>query len=119
MKIAIVDDSGFSRNQIRKALNEYFNEAEIVEFHDGESAMKGVLEANVDMVTLDLVMPKPDGIQVLEALRAGGLEAPIFIISADIQRGTKRRCYELKCSGFLDKPFNKDSLFEALKTHGL
>jgi CheY-like chemotaxis protein len=110
MKIAVIDDSTFSRNQIKKALTEWNQHIEVVQFPEGSSALEFLKSNKVDLITLDLVMPSPSGFDVLAKLREWGVKSPIVIISADIQDGSKRKCIELGCDGFLEKPINAKSV---------
>lgn len=110
MNIAIIDDSSFSRRQLRRVLLEAFPQAVFIEFSSGNEAIEKLPQAKVNLITLDLVMPPPGGMEVLEQLRSKGVTTPIFIVSADIQESTQKRCFELGCSGFLEKPLTASKL---------
>lgn len=110
MKVAIIDDSAFSRRQIKRAFSEIFTDVLFVEFSNGSDAIEKLVGAQVDLITLDLVMPEPNGLEVLKQLRSNGVEVPIYIVSADIQESTKRACAEAGCSGFFEKPLEVESI---------
>jgi len=116
MKFAIVDDSMFSRMQLKNKLSELFPGSGFSEFADGQYAVEGITEGVFDYITMDLTMPRMDGIQALATLRSNGVTTPIFVISADIQASTMEKCESLGCSGFIAKPFTLESL-KALLQH--
>ena len=65
-KVLIVEDSDFSRTALRDGFKD---EYEIIEAADGEMAL-AILKVNkVDIVLLDIVLPKLDGISVLKKIR--------------------------------------------------
>jgi twitching motility two-component system response regulator PilH len=104
MKIAIIDDSSFSRRQIKRVFAEELTEVLFIEFSNGTDAVDKLEHANVDLITLDLVMPEPNGLEVLKQLREKKVQAPIYIVSADIQDSTKQACADAGCTGFFEKP---------------
>lgn len=114
MKIAVVDDSLFSRKRTKEKLSEVFGDAEFVEFPDGEAALAGLPDSGVEFVTLDLVMPKVDGFGVLEGLQGTDFNKPVFVVTSDIQEGSRNRCIELGCTDFIDKPISSVKLTSAL-----
>lgn len=119
LKFAIVDDSLFSRVQLRQKIQEWIPDATFVEFGVSAQALEQIPGLEADAVTLDLVMPDPDGASVLEALRVRGYERPIFIVSADIQDSTKERCRSLGCTGFIEKPVRVECVQAMLKSLGV
>lgn len=110
MKVAIVDDSRFSRMQLKHKLFEIDPNLEIIEFSDGEEAVSGIPNSPVDLITLDMTMPKKDGLQTLIELRENDLETPIYMISANIQKSSHERCIDAGCTGFIQKPIETDAL---------
>ena len=115
MKVAIVDDSLFSRKRTKEAINKLFESIEMVEFADGEAAVDALPDLEVDFVALDLVMPKLDGFGVLEKLKSIDFKPPVFVLSADIQQSSIQRCLDLGCTEFMSKPLDTNRLSEALK----
>jgi OmpR family response regulator RpaB len=54
---------------------------EVVVVHDGEKALEKIDGGEVDLVLLDLIMPKLNGFGVLEAMRAKKLKIPVIVLS--------------------------------------
>lgn len=78
----IVDDLSENRSLLRRALEK--EEWHVVEAEQGEEALSRLEEAPVDLILLDLMMPKMDGFEFLSRLRAstGYAEIPVIIITA-------------------------------------
>src|SRR4051812_7786953 len=84
--IMIVDDSGFTRRMHRRIL-----EAEgylVHEAESGMSAIEGYFMHRPDVILLDLTMQDMSGLDLLARLREMQADAPVIVISADIQRST-------------------------------
>jgi len=66
-KILIVEDDNFLREMYKtKLLSEGFN---VTVAEDGEKGLKVILARDFDLILLDIIMPKKDGLEVLEAIK--------------------------------------------------
>lgn len=101
MKVLIVDDSDFARHRIAKVLREGGHE--IVEAENGERALELVEETKPHAVTVDLLMPGIDGIEVIRRLRSRRPELPIIALSADVQQATRQEVLAAGANGFVAK----------------
>lgn len=115
MKIAIVDDSKFSRNQLKRQIQKIRDNIEFEEYPDGASALEHLPGTDAQVLFLDLVMPPPDGLEVLEKLKGDGFAPPIFVVTADIQQSTRERCLELGCEDFIEKPMSAEKISKAME----
>jgi len=111
--ILTADDSWLARRHISNALRT--DGYELIEAKDGEEALEIATTQAPDCMLLDLMMPKMNGLKVLEALRANNLRVPVIVISEHMQEAIEARCRELGAFGILDKPLNKNSLRKAIK----
>lgn len=78
-KILLVeDDTGF-----RKAISECFEETEflIVNAVDGEDGLAKIKEENPDLILLDILLPKLDGVEMARKLREAGDKTPIIFLT--------------------------------------
>ena len=75
---------------------------------DGEEALAQVASLRPDLILLDVMMPKLDGYQVLERLKAEGRlhDIPVIMISALNEIESVVRCIELGAVDYLSKPFD-------------
>ena len=85
---------------------------------DGESALRAVMPGRVDLIVLDVKMPKLDGFQVCARLKANPATAKIPIIIFTASTGQARhladRCLELGVTNWLQKPFRSSELLEKI-----
>jgi len=116
MKIFVIDDSSFSRKAIISVLKEIVPDATILPFGDGEEALAQFPIEKPDAMTVDIVMPKIQGLELIEKVRATGIETRIVAITSDVQSSTRARCAEFGAT-FIEKPFTRDKT--ALLTQGL
>ena len=73
--------------------------------HNGEDAIKLLLEEKPDLITLDLMIPKKDGFEVLQDIKENfpDIKIPIIVISNLGQEGDKERAMTLGATEFLVK----------------
>ncbi|MBI3549618.1 MAG: response regulator [Elusimicrobia bacterium] len=112
MKVLIIDDSPIARNMLSDMLAVTGNEV-AGETDDLDQALALYKSTKPDLVTLDLSMPKADGMTVLKALRALDPKARVLIISANAQDNLKQDLTAAGAAGFLGKPFSIAELLGA------
>src|SRR5207248_1937491 len=81
---------------------------------DGTEAMKLIQEHPVDLLLLDVNMPGPNGLQVLEAVRRGA-ETPVLILSGRSRERDKVEALDLGADDYLGKPFGVAELLARVK----
>jgi len=77
---------------------------------DGPTGVRRASERRYDLVILDLLLPRLDGLSVLRSLQAERPELPVVIVSARSDLGTKLRGFELGACDYVSKPFSFDEL---------
>jgi len=83
--------------------------------HDGETALAKVRECAPDLVTLDILLPKRDGFEVLEEIRKDGVrgQLPVMLLSGCTTNGRYReRADRLHADAVLKKPVPLDEILE-------
>ena len=83
---------------------------------DGKEALEKIRELRPDLVILDIMMPKMDGLEVCRRLRADPQLAaiPVVLLSARAQDMDIREGLELGASAYLTKPFDPVELLEVV-----
>ncbi|MDE6405493.1 MAG: response regulator transcription factor [Lachnospiraceae bacterium] len=103
-KILVVDDEGRMRKLVRDFLVK--NNYEVVEAADGEEALDLFFEKNdMDLVILDVMMPKMDGWQVCREIRAYS-KVPIIMLTAKSDERDELLGFELGVDEYISKPFS-------------
>ncbi len=109
--LLIVDDNEDNRYILNQRLRRegYRN---VLQAEDGVEAMDILATRDVDLVLLDVLMPKMDGYQVLERIHSDAelRNIPVIMISAVDEMDSVIRCIELGAEDYLPKPFNRNLL---------
>ncbi len=112
MKILIVDDEKLIRDVIREyALNESF---ETEEAENGKEALEIIEKENIDLVVLDVMMPKMDGLTFLKEMKKIK-NIPVIILSARNEEYDKLIGFDLGTDDYLTKPFSPKELIARIK----
>lgn len=112
-RILVVEDDAETADYITKGLRESGFTVEHVE--DGRDGLYLASSSSFDAVVMDRMLPGMDGLSVIKALRAGGVETPILILSA-LSQLDERVC-GLRAGGddYLTKPFGFSELHARLE----
>lgn len=112
MKVLVVDDEA----GIRDVIKEYclFEHFEVVEADNGVSALEILKQENVDIIVLDIMMPKMDGYSTLREIR-NNYDVPVIMLSARSEEYDKLLSFELGVDDYLTKPFSPKELIARIK----
>ncbi len=112
MKLLIADDEKLIRDVIKEyALNEGF---ETVEAENGKEALEIIENNDIDLVVLDIMMPKMDGLSFLSAMKKIK-NTPVIILSARTEEYDKLTGFDLGTDDYLTKPFSPKELIARIK----
>ncbi len=112
-KLMIVDDSNIMRRRIERS--NQFEELQLVgTAGNGEEALELFRKTDPDVVTMDLTMPRMDGIECIGRLVALKPSIRILVVSALADKATAVEAMEKGANGFLNKPFTDRQLNEAI-----
>ncbi|MDE3075575.1 MAG: chemotaxis response regulator protein-glutamate methylesterase [Chloroflexota bacterium] len=105
IRVLVVDDSAFMRSMIGKMLNEVPGIQVVDVAVDGQDAVEKVRNVRPDVVTLDVEMPKMNGIQALEYIMKN-CPTPVIMLSSLTQQGavTTIEALEKGAVDFVGKP---------------
>jgi two-component system chemotaxis response regulator CheY len=113
MKLLIVDDSGVIRNKIaRGAAAKAFEVVGLAQ--DGEEALKLFQQFQPGVVTMDLTMPRMDGIACIRALLKIRPDTLVLVVSALADKATAIEALKQGAHGFLLKPFTDEQVGRVL-----
>ena len=116
MKVLLVEDN----IQLNKALttllkrNSYLVDSAL----DGEEALLYLDDYQYDVIVLDIMLPKVDGLEVLRRTRKKGNQTPIILLTAKSTIEDKIAGLDLGADDYLPKPFNSDELLARIRALG-
>ena len=113
MRLLLIEDDELLASGLQVALRRANYQVEHV--RDGAAALAALRDNPFDLAVLDLGLPKLDGTQVLEAVRAGGDALPILILSARDAMRDRILGLDLGADDYLVKPFELDELLARLR----
>jgi CheY-like chemotaxis protein len=113
-RVLVVDDDDVIRQLI--TVNLELEGFEVFTAVDGQDALDQVSAIQPDLITLDVMMPRMDGWQAAERLRADPDTAAIklVLLSARAQESDIRRGEQIGVDAYLTKPFDPDELIETI-----
>lgn len=116
-KILVVDDSMFVAKQIGQILTSEGYEV-VATASDGLDGVEKYKELcpNVDLVTMDITMPKMDGITALEQIMAFDKNAKIVMISALGKEELVKKALLLGAKNYIVKPLDRKKVLERIST---
>ena len=83
---------------------------------NGEEGLLLFLQGGIDLVLLDIMMPKLDGLAVLEKIRAHG-NVPVLIMSAKTSEEDRLKGFSLQADDYICKPFSIKELVMRVRVH--
>jgi two-component system chemotaxis response regulator CheY len=115
-KIMVVDDSVFVTKQLQQILVSEAYEV-VATAENGEIALEKYksLYPEIDLVTLDITMPKMDGIEALRRLVEFDKNAKIIMISAIGKQDLVKEALILGAKNYIVKPLNRNKVLERIK----
>lgn len=114
LKILMCDDSLLVRKKLVNALKEQ-GFTQLLEAADGEEAIQLCEAHNPDLVLLDIVMPKKDGLEALEEIKRIRPETHVVMVSSVGTQNNLIRAIKLGAENFLQKPITVNDIISVAK----
>jgi two-component system, OmpR family, response regulator MprA len=112
-RVLVVDDDRAVRDSLRRSLE--FNGYDVVLAADGAEGLVAVGSQHPDVVVVDVMMPRLDGIETTRALRAAGNDVPILVLTARDAVGDRVEGLDAGADDYLTKPFALEELLARLR----
>ncbi len=106
-KILVVEDDRNMRLLTAARLEDMYT---VVCACDGVEAMEYIHKGGIDLVIADIMMPRMDGYELLEAMREEGYTTPFLMLTAKETLEDKQRGFSLGTDDYMTKPFSSDEL---------
>ena len=114
MRVLIIEDN---RNLVHGLRHNLEREGHLTDAaFTGEEGLERARRGGVDLIILDLMIPKPDGFQILRTLREEGVETPIIVLTARGEEEDKVRGLRLGADDYVTKPFGLMELLARVDT---
>ncbi len=115
MRILVIEDEPRILDFVSRGLEaEGFS---VLGARDGQEGLRLAEALGCDLVILDLLLPRLDGLSVLRALEAKQPSLPVVIVSARADLTTKLNGFGLGARDYLTKPFSFDELLARIRVH--
>jgi DNA-binding response OmpR family regulator len=114
MKLLLVDDEPDLLDQLVKLLTGQRYDVDTAA--DGEAALDKLFENPYDLVVLDIMLPKTDGLTVLKEMRAAGIRTPVLMLTAKGAVEDKVKGLDYGADDYLAKPFATAELMARIRT---
>lgn len=103
--ILIVEDDSFNQ-ELAAAIFEEYKEINVLKANNGQEAFKVLEKETIDIILLDLVMPKMNGFETLEILKKSDIYQNIPVIIVTSEENERKTTYKLGANDFISKPYN-------------
>lgn len=113
MRILIIEDVNKIATSIKKGLEQELYAVDVA--LDGEEGFDLATTEDYDLILLDLMLPKMDGMEICRGLRAEKVETPILMLTAKGQLGDKVQGLNTGADDYLVKPFAFEELLARVK----
>lgn len=110
MKIMIVDDAYFVRMKLKGVLS--MLDVEVIEAENGEEAVELFKKENPNIIFMDVVMPKKDGITALKEIKAINKDVMVVMLTSEGDQATLLSALEQGANHYVIKPFDDDKVLE-------
>ena len=115
MRILVVEDELHLSEALSHILKK--NNYTVDVANDGETGLDNALSGIYDVIVLDIMLPKTDGITVLKTLRSEGFDTPVILLTAKNEISDKVLGLDSGADVFA-KPFNTEELLARIRALG-
>ena len=116
MKILIVEDEVRLAEALQQILVKNRHAADIE--HNGASGLDQALTGLYDVILLDIMLPRMNGLEVLRELRKAGIATPVLLLTARDEASDKVTGLDCGADDYLTKPFNTEELLARIRALG-
>ena len=106
--ILVVEDDAKTRKLMEAVLRQ--NGYEPISARDGIEALEVLDRKHVDLIVLDIMMPRLDGYEFTETLRSSGNDLPILMVTAREKPVDKRRGFLIGTDDYMVKPVDEEEM---------
>ena len=109
-KILVVDDASFMRTVLKDIVKGNGLATEVIEAADGVEGVKAYQAQEPDLVTMDVNMPRADGIQALRAIMKIDPAAKVVMVTSVEQKQIVQDAMKIGARDYIVKPFDRSNV---------
>jgi two-component system alkaline phosphatase synthesis response regulator PhoP len=113
-KILLVEDDVAIAFGLQKNLK--FEGYEVLVATEGEAGLERAIDERPDLIILDIMLPRINGLEICEILRKKGIDTPVIFLTAKSQEVDKILGFDLGCDDYMTKPFSIRELLARVRT---
>ncbi len=113
MRILVVEDEIKLANAIKRALELQKHAVDVA--YNGEDGLDLAIGEGFDLIILDLMLPKVDGLEICKQVRKEGIHTPVLILTAKGQINDKVKGLDVGADDYMVKPFSFEELFARVR----
>jgi len=114
MRLLVVEDEGGIASALRQGLSESGYAVDLA--RDGEQGRDYALAATYDVILLDILLPRLDGLSLLRELRGRGMTTPVLLLTARDAIDDRVAGLDAGADDYLPKPFQMEELLARLRS---
>lgn len=112
-KFLLVEDDHHIYLLIKAMLKPYDIELKLAK--DGELGLQEALSGDYNLILLDIMLPKKDGLLLCKELKEAKIETPLIMLTAKVEESDKILGLELGADDYVTKPFSPKELMARIK----
>jgi len=113
--IIVVDDNPLHANMAAKIVSKVKPEADVKIYNDPFLALSDALKDHPDLLILDFMMPKMDGLQLLREIRKNGVYSQAIIMSAFLRKVSTKMVPENNVAAIVGKPYSAQDFVKTVE----
>lgn len=113
IRILVVDDNPEVQTLINNVLTQFGAKFEFA--NNGEEAVRRAEKGHLDVILMDIQMPKMDGVKATQIIRKSGNNIPIIAVSASVMKEDYQRILQAGCNDFISKPINFHKIVDMIE----
>jgi DNA-binding response OmpR family regulator len=114
MRILLIDDDSDLLDRLSQTLKDQSYHVDTAA--DGELALDKLFDHVYDLVLLDIMLPKVDGLTILKEMRQAKVKTPVIMLTARVTVEDKIRGLDYGADDYLSKPFAMSELFARIRS---
>lgn len=115
IKILIADDHSLIREGLKKIIESFIDLSVVSECENGDQVLNFIRENQIDILLIDISMPKRNGLEVIKILQIEKPALPILVLSIHPEIQYARRVLKLGALGYITKDKAPDELVSAIR----